>query len=315
MAQQAEHALEPVILDNKSYTEIFTLTAMHDDHTFVQVQLTFTNLGVENRNAACKALVLNPSRKPWKFNERFNEKHWGYSETKGPALFAGASTLRVLSDKTCLFASLGKGTVKISLYGLPAPIKTPNIDLPKSNSGKFYQYKILVPWTRLETSLDVPGFPRQNLQGFGMLELAKSVGTSRDLCRGWVTFRGFEGDSFFLANFRLPSQENSPAAGWIWKNGEQNPVAFTGLQIRREFSMVDGNKKEYQIISALDNSFRISGHDLLYQYSFVDELGAFAGYVVKMVIGKPVTRYYDAHVVLAGGKQALRGVLELMNIE
>jgi hypothetical protein len=314
-AQKSEHPLEPNILDHESYTEIFTLTAMHGDHTFVQVQMTFTNLGVENRNAACKALVLNPARKPWKVNERFNEKHWGYSEAKGPTLSVGVNTLRALNDKTCLFASLGKGTVKISLHGLPSPIKTPNTDFPKSASGKFFDYKILVPWTRLETSLDVPGFPRQELQGFGMLEQAKSVGTSRDVCRGWVTFRGFEGDSFFLANFRLPPQENSPAAGWIWKSGEQKPFAMTGLRIRRESSTVDGKKKEDHIISALDNSFVISGRDLLYRYSFVDELGAFTGYVVKVVIGKPVTRYYDAEVRLSGGTPALHGVLELMNIE
>ena len=314
-AERTEHPLEPDILDHKSYTEVFTLTAMHDDHTFVMVQMTFTNLGVENRNAACLALVLNPARKPWKMNERFNEKHWGYSEANNPTLSAGATTLSVLKDKTCLFARLGKGTIKISLYGLPSPIKTPNIDFPKSASGKFREFKILVPWTRLETSLNVPGFPRQDLKGFGTLEQAKSVGTSRDVCRGWVTFRGFEGDSFFLANFRLPPQENSPATGWIWKNGEQKPLAMTGLKIRREFSTIDGKKKEDHIISALDNSFMISGRDLLYRYSFVDELGAFTGYLVKVVIGKPVTRYYDAEARLSGGKQPLHGVLELMSIE
>jgi hypothetical protein len=314
-AEKAEHPLEPDILDHKSYTEIFTLTAMHDDRTFIQVQLTFTNLGVENRNAACKALVLKPPNKSWKVNEKFNQKEWSYSEASAPTLSMGVNTLSVVNGNTCLFARLGKGTVKITLHGLPAPEKTPNVDFPKNASGKFYEYKTIVPWTRLETSLDVPGFPRQDLQGFGMLEQAKSVGTSRDVCRGWVTFRGFEGDSFFLADFRLPPRENSPAAGWIWKNGEQKPLAMTGLKIRREISTVDGKKKEDHIISALDNSFVISGRDLLYRYSFVDELGAFTGYVVKMVIGKPVTRYYDAEVRLSGGKQAMHGVLELMSIE
>jgi hypothetical protein len=314
-AQKAERVLEPDILDHKSYTEVFTLTAIHEDHTFVMVQMTFTNLGVENRNAACLALVLKPPNKTWKVNEKFNQKQWSYSEVNVPTLSVGVNTLSVLNDKTCLFARLGKCTIKISLHGLPAPMKTPNTDVPKNASGKFREYKILVPWTRLETSLNVPGFPRQDLQGFGMLEQAKSVGTSRDVCRGWVTFRGFEGDSFFLANFRLPPQKNSPATGWIWKNGEQKPLAMTVLQVRREFSTIDGKKKEDHIISALDNSFMISGHDLLYRYSFVDELGSFTGYLVKVVIGKPVTRYYDAEVRLSGGKQPVHGVLELMSIE
>jgi hypothetical protein len=314
-AQKAEHALEPDILDHKSYTEIFTLTAMHDDHTFVQVQMTFTNLGVENKNAACKALVLNPARKPWKVNEPFNEKHWKYSEKPAPTLSIGANTLKQLPDRIEFSVILGKGTIAISLFESPAPIKPPNTDFPKNASGKFYDFEIIVPWSKVTTTLSLPGLPQKTLRGFGILEHSRSVGTSRSFSRGWVTFRGFEGDSFFLANFRLPPQENSPAAGWIWKNGEQKPLAMTGLQIRSEFSLIDGKKKEDHIISALDNSFRISGSDLLYRYSFVDELGAFTGYLVKMVIGKPVTRYYDAEVRLSGGKQALRGVLELMTIE
>jgi hypothetical protein len=59
-AETLSHVLQPALLDNKSYTEIYTLSALHDDQTFVQVQLTITNLGVENRNAAGKALVLHP---------------------------------------------------------------------------------------------------------------------------------------------------------------------------------------------------------------------------------------------------------------
>jgi hypothetical protein len=314
-AQEAGRALEPVLLGAKSYVEIFTLTAMHDDHTFVQVQMTFTNLGLKNRNAACKALVLNPARKPWKANEKFNGKQWSYSDAKVPTLRVGTNTLMALKDKTCLFADLGTGTVNISLQGVPAPIETPNIAFPKNASGKFYAHTIIVPWCRVETTLDVPGFPREELHGFGMLEQARSVGTSRDVCRGWVTFRGFEGDNYFLADFRLPPKENSPATGWIWKHGQHEPHAMTGLRIGSEFSIVDGKKTEVPIVSALDSSFRISGRGLLREYSFVDELGTFTGTLVKLVIGKPLVRYYDADVELSGGKPALHGVLELTTIE
>ncbi|HUI92202.1 MAG TPA: hypothetical protein VLX68_08145 [Chitinivibrionales bacterium] len=314
-ASQTGHPLNPDMLGNKSFTEYYTLTAMHGDRLFVQVQLTFTNLGVENNNAACKALVLKPGATSWKVNEKFSRKEWNYSEQGASTLSVGTNTLSVCGGNTCLFAKLGKGTVKIKLHGVPAAMKTPNLDFPKNESGKFYDYEILVPWTSLETSLDVPGFPKQDLNGFGMLEVAKSVGTSRDVCRGWVTFRGFEGDSFFLADFRLPPEEKLPAAGWIWKNGQEKPLAMTGLHIRKEWLSVDGKQVEGRVISALDNSFIITGRDLLYRYSFVDELGAFTGYLVKVVIGKPITRYYDAEVRFAGEARPLHGVLELMSIE
>jgi hypothetical protein len=314
-AQKAGRLFEPDILADKSYTEIFTLTAMYDDHTFVQVQMTFTNLGVENRNAACKALVLTPAQKPWKVNEQFNEKQWKYAEKPGPTLSIGANTLKRLQDRIEFSAILGKGTISVSLFGSPATVKPPNTDFPKNASGKFYDFEIIVPWSRVTTTLSLPGLSQKTLQGFGILERSRSVGTSRVFSRGWVTFRGYQGDAFFLANFRLPPQVNSPAAGWILKNGEQKPLAMTGLQISREFSIVDGKEKEVRVISPLDNSFRISGGDLLYRYSFVDELGAFTGYLVKMVIGKPVTSYYDANVQLPGGTPVLHGVLEVMTIE
>jgi hypothetical protein len=302
-----DQLLAPAFLPHKSYTEIYTISALHDDKTFVQVQMTFTNLGVENKNAACRALVLNKMNKPWKVNETFNSKQWKYAEEPVPALSMGVNTLKKFPDKIELSAILGKGTIAISLLGTPSAIKPPNTDYPKNASAKFYDFEIIVPWSKVTTTISLPGTPKKTLQGFGILERSRSIGTSKDVSRGWVTFRGYQNDAFFLANFRFPPQENSLATGWIWKNGQEKPFAMTGLRMVKE--------KDVHFITALDNSFKIIGHDVLYRYSFVDELGAFTGYLVKMVVGKPITRYYDADVQIFSGKPAMPGVLELMTIE
>ena len=86
------------------------------------------------------------------------------------------------------------------------------------------------------------------------------------------------------------------AAGWIWRTGDAKPVAAKGLAMRTESSIVDGKETEAHVISAADRSFTIAGGEALYRYSFVDELGAFTGYLVKVAIGKPVTTYFDARV-------------------
>ena len=101
------HLLQPSILYNKSYTEIYTLTAENDNGTFVQVQFTFTNLGIQNENAACKALVLHTSQKPWKVNERFSRKQWSYADTPNPVLSMGSNTVTLLQDKVILRATVG----------------------------------------------------------------------------------------------------------------------------------------------------------------------------------------------------------------
>jgi hypothetical protein len=309
------HVLQPVLLDNKSFTEIYTLSAFHDDHTFVQIQLTITNLGTENNNAACKALVLHPPEKPWKANKNYNRHQWNYSDVPDPALSVGSSTITLHKDNTQVVAILGGGSVDITLAETSSPVKPPHTDFPKDVSGKFYSYDMIIPWSKLKTTITMPGKPPYTMQGYGMLDRARSVGTSRDICRGWVTFRGYGAGNRFCANFRLPPQENSPAVGWTWKNGDTKPVAMTGIRIQREFSIIDGKGVQTHWVYALDNSFAITGTDLLYRYSFVDELGSLTGFLVKMVIGKPITTYYKAQARFDNGKPAVSGILELMTIE
>ena len=89
-AQTLSSPLKPDILSNKSYTEVYTLTAHADDSTFVQVMFTITNLGIEDRNAACTALIFHPSKKAWKANEKFTSKQWPIRDAQPDAASAPA---------------------------------------------------------------------------------------------------------------------------------------------------------------------------------------------------------------------------------
>ena len=314
-AQTNTPPLKPDFLDHKSYTEIYTLTMHGDDATFVQVKFTLTNLGIENRNAACTAIILHPSKKAWKGNEQFTSKQWSYSPAPKPTIVVGPSAITLFPDKLSLRAAVGGATIDIVLNAAFAPVKPPNTDFPKSSSGKFYDFEILVPWSAAQGTIALPGAAPQSISGFGMLDRARSVGTSRDICRSWVTFRGNSGQAFFLANFRLPPKKDAPAVGWIWRTADAGPVAMQGIDIRKEPVVLDGRKYERSVISALDGTFTIVGGEALYHYSFVDELGAVTGSLVKLVVGKPVTAFLPAMARFSGGSQPVPGILELMTIE
>lgn len=315
LAQQSTHVLQPNFLGNKSYTEIYTLDLFSEDSTFVQVQFTFTNLGVESRNAACKALVLHESKKPWKVNEKFTEKQWKYADTPNPVISIGSNEISALGDKTVLRSVVGGGRIDVTLFAAVAPRKPPDIDYPATASGALYGYELLTPWSRAQATLVLPGRPPLKLSGFGNLDRARSVGTSRDICRGWVTFRGCKEPCFFLLDLRLPPQKNAPATGWAWRTGDQKPLPMRGIEVKNESSVIDGNEISRPMVIAGDRSFTITGTQPLYRYSFVDELGMFTGSLVKMVIGKPITTYYQATAQFADGTPSVPGILELMSIE
>ncbi|HMD69372.1 MAG TPA: hypothetical protein VKF42_10875 [Chitinivibrionales bacterium] len=314
-AQTNSTPLKPDILGNKSFTEVYTLTAHGDDSTFIQVLFTITNLGIEDKNAACTALIFQQAKKAWKANEKFTPKQWTYSPAPNPTLAIGSSALTVLPDRLNLRAAVGGARIDIVLHAAFAPAKPPNTDFPKSASGKFRDFDILVPWSAAQGTVALPGAAPQSISGFGTLDRARSVGTTRDICRSWVTFRGHSGQEYFLADFRLPPQKDAPAVGWIWRTADTGPVAVQGLDIRKEPLIVDGRKSERCMISALDGTFTIAGREVLYRYSFVDELGTVTGGLVKLVVGKPITAYCPATARFNGGTRPVPGILELMTIE
>ncbi len=281
----------------------------------MQVQFTITNLGVESGNAACKVLALFPKNQSWKVNDKFVRKQWYYADTPSQRLVVGNNSIIAEGDSTRLHFADGEGLVDIVVPAVPIPLSTPSIDFPKNASGRLYEYHILIPWVKARIEVAAPGFPAKSRTGFAMLDRARSVGTSRDLCRGWVTFRGNNGRSFFLADFRLPPGSNSPAVGWFWSAGNAGPVAGAGVAIGTDSTVVNGKKTLGRIVTGPGGSFTIAAGEALYRYSFVDELGAVTGQLVKLVIGKPITTYYRAQARLPGGRAAIPGILELMEIE
>jgi len=301
-------SFNPAVLPSKSYSEVYKLSALYDDQTFVQVQMMITNVGLGDSNAACELLVLRPEDKPSKTCRRFKKTSWSFLTAPNPTLSIGPCRLSQEGASSKCLIAFDSIVAAISIDKPTGLMQPPDTIVADKASKKFYINEVLVPWTRLTTVLRMPGLPQKQLKGSGMLEHSRSVGYPKDFSNGWISFYGSgAAGSQFLAEFHFPADKASPAAGWTWSNLDQMPKPLLGLQMVRKMNL--------PVVTAPRALFVISGEQSLFRYSIVDELGPLLGNVVRLIIGNPVTRYYRAQARANPGQQPIEGVLEIMDFE
>lgn len=174
-AQTPRRPLEPAILDNRSFAEMYTLTAHLNDRTFLQMQMVVTNIGLGDQNAACKILLLDPDGKSWKANRHFGRKKWGYSATPNPVLSIGSFRLALFPDRTTVSGLLDGLMARIQFGETLRPVKPPNTDFPVrpkiprpgKTTDRFYEGEILIPWSMLQAVLVVPGKRQEKSRDMG----------------------------------------------------------------------------------------------------------------------------------------------------
>jgi hypothetical protein len=311
--QDAESVLKPRFLTNKSFAQIYTVTVLFDDSTWAQLQFVLTNLGIADHNATCKAIILHKSDAPVCWNKRYSESEWSYSPGPVQKLTIGANRISIADNKTSVSLHNDSLAIDISFNGMPEVVVPPNATM-KSQS-LVYDYAVLIRWNRVRATLQYPGHAMKKLNGYGMVELSRSNYLPSDLCRGWITFRGYHNDANFIANIRLPPEKKTPPSGWSWKNMDKTPGAVTELLLESEPRSTGCNSPGTGRIEARDKSFSVTPQALLSRYSFVDSLGPIYGTIVKLVVGEPVTYYYAAQVKIPNDTCSLYGVLEYMRIE
>jgi hypothetical protein len=321
--ENSPHPLKPTFLSNGSYCEAYKLSAVLEDETFIETELMVTNIGFRDSNAACQILVLRPGEKPWKASQRYGRSGWNYSDTPNPALSIGKCRIAQENGSTICTMAFGNAAVTISLNGAPNPVNTPaaiNCGAEKdSNKGKassdFYNYKMLIPWSRLQALICLPGQPKKLVSGSGILVNSRSVGYPKDFSRGWVYYYGCREGCRLLVDFRFPLHDTGGVAGWIWKDNEPMPQPVSSIHMSSESHVVGGKESRSVVISMPDGSFTISSQLELCRYSIIDDLGPILGTIIKIAVGNPVTRFYNAQVTLSPSRPPAYGVLEVMRFE
>lgn len=307
----SRHPFDPNVLSSKIYSEVYTLDALYDDHTFIQTQMIVTNIGLGDSNAACEMLVLRVGDKPNKTCKRFKKNGWKFSGKPDPTLSIGSCCLAQEGESTKCTMAIDGTTASFFLDRPPQSGKNPETVVAVKASKRFYTDEVLIPWTRLRTTLRTPGFPEKQLQGYGMLVHSRSIGYPKDFSRGWIFYYGCSEGNQYLANFHFPVCKASDAIGWTWKSQDEAPKPMVGLQM----AMNGPNKESILPTVSAPQDFVIAGQQNLFRFSIIEELGPILGCIVRLIVGNPVTHYYWARAQVAPGEPPIDGVLEVMNLE
>jgi hypothetical protein len=144
---------------------------------------------------------------------------------------------------------------------------------------------------------------------------SRSVGYPREFSRGWVYYYGCPSGCRFLASFRYPPRDTTGVAGWVWNGNEERPHPVTRMRVAYGTRTIDRQKMTTVSIVAPDSSFSIASGLELYRFSIIDDLGPILGTLLKVAVGKPVTRFYQAEATPSPGASPQPGILEVMRFE
>ena len=307
--------LEPNILSCKNYSEIFTLTALCDDETFIQTQVIITNIGFGDSNAACEMLVLHPETTPYRTCKRFKKTCWKYLNAPSPTLAIGSCFLAQEGESTKCVVAIDSSMVEISLDRLPKVMRLLDTILDCSTSKKFYTNEVLIPWTRLRTTLQIPGCSKKQLTGFGMLEHSRTTGYPKDFSQRYISFYGCQAGNQFVANLHFPKNSGSSAVGWVWNGRDRLPMPVEGAQMLENAATFSSKDHCLPHIFKPHSSFSISGRQGLFRLTFLDELGPFLGNIVKVFAGNQVTCFFAASAQGTLGQPPIEGILVVTDFE
>ena len=144
-SESGRHPFNPELLSSKSYSEIYTLTTLYNDQTFIQIQMVVSNIGLCDGNAACEMLVLHSGEKSKKTFKRFKKSCWKFSDIPIPALCIGPCCLEQEGESTKCVIMLDDNNAEITLDRPPKSEKLSDTIFPRETSNKFYTNEVIIP--------------------------------------------------------------------------------------------------------------------------------------------------------------------------
>lgn len=313
-AQEPADFLKPKFTGSESFIQSYTVTAQFNDSTVVQIQYVLTNVGIGDRNPACKILLLSGEAPPLVWGKKFGSFVWQHASTpREQSLTMGPNRIDVDREQTRVVAGDDTLRAEITFDCGPATMPTPQANL--AAKGRFYEYTLPLRWMPVHVVLKRAGALVVDTDGYGMFEVYRSTSFPAEICRGWISFRAYGDTRAFNANFRLPPGDSTYPTGWIWYGDAPAPVSIKGSKIAVTFTGAPKDHPAPGPLRAPDSSFCIRPGRLLCRYSFVDELGAVRGVLVRLIVGAPTVYFYRADVVLKGNDTPIPGILEVMRTE
>jgi len=297
--------LRPHPVDVETWTETLTVIADLTDGSYVQLQLAVTNLGPGSGHGVCRALVSRATSEPWTASQKHDR--WRHATSPAQALTIGSCRATV-AERLTMAARVGGAQLRVELAGAIGEAAPP--DGRVRAAGRFYDYRVLVPWGPARVSLQLPGEGRRTLSGHGHADRSRSTALPSDLARRWVRLRVLGPPEPTLILARFPAGGDR-AVGWAWTTGQAAPVRLLGLDLERSGGTESRPTWRVRARTA-KRAWRFASEGLLFRHAPVEELGLL-GSVVGAWVGSPVTFTHRARLRHPAGD--LQGLLEVTVVD
>lgn len=301
LASASGAVFQPTPDKSGNYGESFTFSTDMDDGTFIQVQLSVTNLGPGSRTGICRATVKRPAEEPWTPSKRVGSGEWSYDAAEG-VLRVGPCTLKATETGTLVEAPLDKGLVRLSFAEKPTPLSPEGSEVVVGEAR--YRHEVLVPFSEVEALVRRPGDKTPELlEGGGYGDHTRSTVAPSKLAKSWLRFRALRGERRLLLLAR-EGQNGGFGPIYVWEQGGE-PRTHERFALKRT-----GKKKQTAWEATVDGgAMTVRSSGLLLRSAPVEELGVLGG-LVRPVVGSPVT-YLMRGVLERPGQEPLEGLLEV----
>lgn len=296
--------LRPLFLKRSSYGESFTFVADLDDGTYLQLQLSLTNLGPGPTKGICRALLVPPRGKPWKAAERFGRDALTWIDGAEERLSVGSCHAWAGPSDTGIEVRLEGATLRLTAGARPKPI-SPH-EPPLAIGEERYQTEVLLYRAPVSVHLSLPREPARDASGLGYLDHTRSTVPPKDLAKRWIRFRGLRRDHGLLLLGR-EGKDGRFAPLWACTDPDGPCRTYPSFQLRREGG---GEAPAFRIdVADGGQPIAIRSGRLLYRDAPIEEMGVI-GKLITPFTGSPVTYVFRAAATVGGG-QPVDGILEV----
>jgi hypothetical protein len=298
----AAPALQPQPLSSESYAEVFTAVASLEDGSFTLVQLMFTNAGIGNRKAACRALWIPPGKAGINASAHFSSDEWAYNSASA-TLNVGNCSLSENGSAIAFAAKVPDLDVELNIQSVPKNVNPPGNRIEHKDA--YYKSKLIVPYARTTATIQSKG---QTVSTKGAAHLTHSISNllMPNAAACWLRFRGFFGSAPTLAQVRIPPGGGEPEA-WVWPLTAPKPTAVASNQVNIQ---VDEHGQPSISIGG-SHPLSLEPKQRIYRYRPTESYGAL-GRLASPWIGDPTTTTYRAKGTSGGA--SVSGILEVLEV-
>ena len=291
------------MLGEETYSEVYTAIADLDDGTYALLQLLFTNAGLGDGKATCRALVVEKGDKGINHFVDMDRDEWSYDPT-GDALSAGPCVLEKSQTGIAFHAVINGMSLRIGFDGSPRVRKPPHSRIVDGSS--FHQTEIFLPWASVTATWQLPGKAQKTSVGMGYLDHVRSNMLVKHTAKQWIRFRGYQGGDPVLLQLRyLPK---GGIEGWVWRRGQPAAVSVDPASVQTRVS----SEGLEVIVSDGAGQFTLRSGSTLFRYRPVEQHPY--GKFMKPVLGNPETITYRSSADFGEGGE-LRGTMEVSSFD